>query len=291
MNYEPRTTQYEIRTMQIAMIQDKIVPLDKLEPVYLDRGLFFGDGVYEVLRSYNGKIFALEEHLQRFANSLAGIGIAGVDIDQIRSRVRKAFESAGIANARIYFHITRGSGPRDHIGEANLKPNFFLAVTELGDATQAKTKGIAVSTHPDWRWKRCDIKSLNLLANVLARRDAAQKGCDEAILVDEAGFITEGSSSAFFAISGRTLQTTPLTANILPSITRKFVIKAAENIGLEAVEKSLTHQQASCSDELFIAVTTKDIVPVVKFDGKSVGDGTPGKYTKLLIQEFRKFTQ
>jgi D-alanine transaminase len=202
-----------------------------------------------------------------------------------------AFDAAGFPNAKIYFHITRGSGPRDHVGEADLKPNFFLTVTELGDDTQIKTKGIAVSTHPDWRWKRCDIKSLNLLANVLAHRDAARKGCDEAILVDEQGFITEGSSSAFFAIFGRTLQTAPLTANILPSITRKFVIKAAENIELEIIEKSLTPQQANRSDELFIAVTTKDIVPVVKFDGRSIGDGTPGKYTKSLIQEFRKFTQ
>lgn len=277
--------------MQIAMIQDKIVPLDKLEAVYLDRGIFFGDGVYEVLRSYNGKIFALEEHLQRFASSLAGVGIAGVDIGQIRSRVLMAFDAAAFPNAKIYFHITRGSGPRDHVGEADLRPNFFLTVTELGDDTQIKTKGIAVSTHPDWRWKRCDIKSLNLLANVLAHRDAARKGCEEAILVDEQGFITEGSSSAFFAVFGQTLQTAPLTANILPSITRKFVIKAAENIELEIVEKSLTPQQTSRSDELFIAVTTKDIVPVVKFNDKLIGDGTPGKYTKSLIREFRKFTQ
>jgi len=276
--------------MQLAMIQDKIVPLDELEPVYLDRGVFFGDGVYEVVRSYNGKIFAFEEHLQRFSNSLSGIGMTGVDINEVRLRVRKAFDEAGITNAKIYFHITRGCGPRDHIGEADLKPNFFLTISELGDDTEVKTKGIAVSTHPDWRWKRCDIKSLNLLANVLARRDAAAKGCDEAILVDESGFITEGSSSAFFAIIRRTLQTTPLTANVLPSITRKFVIRAAQNVGLAAVEKSLTPGQAGSADELFIGVTTRDIVPVVKFDGKSIGDGRPGKYTKLLIQEFRKFT-
>jgi D-alanine transaminase len=276
--------------MQIAMVQDRIVALEELEPVYLDRGLFFGDGVYEVVRSYNGKVFALDEHLQRFANSLAGIGITGVDIEQVRVRIQKAFDAAGIANARIYFHITRGSGPRDHIGEGGLKPNFFLTVSDLGDDSEIKVKGIAVSTHPDWRWKRCDIKSLNLLANVLARRDAAQKGCEEAILVDEDGFITEGSSSAFFAIFGKTLQTAPLTANILPSITRKFAIRAAQDIGLEVVEKSLTSEHANGADELFIAVTTKDIVPVVKFDGKQIGDGRPGKYTKLLIQKFRKFT-
>ena len=276
--------------MQIAMIQDKIVPIEGLEPVYLDRGIFFGDGVYEVVRSYDGKIFALEVHMQRFSNSLAGIGIAGVDIDLIRRRVWKAFDAAGFSNAKIYFHITRGSAPRSHAYDVNLKPNFFLTITESEDDSEAKTNGIAVSTHPDWRWKRCVIKSLNLLANVLARQEAANKGCDEAILVDEKGFITEGASSAFFAIFGRTLQTTALTVNILPSITRIFVIRAGKNVGLEIMEKSLTPQQANNADELFIASTTNDIIPVVRFDEKLIGDGEPGKYTKLLIQEFHSFT-
>ena len=276
--------------MKVAMIQDKIVPLDELEPFYLDRGIYFGDGVYEVVRSYNGRIFTLEEHLQRFANSLAGLKIEGVDIDRIRGRVQKAFEAAGISNAKIYFHITRGSALREHDWDANSEPNFFLTVTEAPDDKEEKSKGIAVSTHPDWRWKRCDIKSLNLLANVLARHDAAEKGCVEAIFVDEAGLITEGSHSAFFAIKGQTMQTAPLTANILPSITRIFAIEAGKNIGLEIIEKSLTPQQASDSDELFIAVTTKDIVPVVKFDDKVIRNSRPGKYTKLLIEEFRSFT-
>ncbi len=273
------------------MIQEKIVPLKQLEPAFLDRGIFFGDGVYEVIRSYNGKIFALDEHLQRFAGSLTAIGITDVDIEQIRCRIQQAFESAEISNAKIYFHITRGSATRNHTWEANLKPNFFLTVTELPDDIKEKSDGITVSTHPDWRWKRCDIKSLNLLPNVLARQDATQKGCAEAIFVDEAGLITEGAASAFFAIFKNALQTAPLTANILPSITRNYVIKAAKNIGLEVSEKSLTPHQASQADELFIAVTTKDIIPVVKFDGKTIGDGKPGKYTKQLMQEFHKFTK
>ncbi len=277
--------------MQLAIINDKIVAIEELEPVYLDRGTFFGDGVYEVVRSYDGKIFALEEHLQRFANSLSAIGIASVDIDQIRNRVQKAFDAAGISNAKIYFHITRGSGPRNHIFDASLKPNFFLTVTELPDDTEEKAKGIAVSTYPDLRWKRCDIKSLNLLANVLARINAAQKDCTEAIFVDEGGLITEGASSAFFAIFGVTLQTAPLTANILPSITRRCAIEVAKNIRLEVLEKSITPEQASDANELFIAVTTKDIVPVVKFDKKVIKNGRPGKYTKLLMQEFRSFTK
>jgi len=275
--------------MQLAMIDEAIRPFEELEPAYLDRGTFFGDGVYEVLRSYDGRIFALDEHLRRFAGSLAAIGITGVDMDLIRSRVLKAFETAGIANAKIYFHVTRGSAPRSHLPQANLQPNFFLTITELQDSPASKANGIAVSTHPDWRWKRCDIKSLNLLPNVLARSDAAKKGCAEAIFVDDAGLITEGAGSAFFAITGQTLQTAPLTANILPSITRDFVVKAAEKVGMRVVEKSLTPQQASAADELFIAVTTQDIMPVVKFDGKVIADGKPGKYVKLLIRQFRTF--
>ena len=276
--------------MQIAMVDDKIAPLTELAPAHLDRGIFFGDGVYEVVRSYDGRIFALEEHLSRFAASLASIGIHGVDIDLIRSRVDKAFAAAGIDNAKMYFHITRGSALRNHVADANLKPNFFLMVTELADDAEAKANGIAVSTHPDWRWKRCDIKSLNLLPNVLARQDAARKGCAEAIFVDEAGLITEGAGSAFFAISERTLQTAPLTANILPSITRGFVIKAAEDVGLKVSERSITPEQAATADELFIAVTTQDIVPAVRFDDKVIADGKPGEHTKHLIEGFRSFT-
>jgi D-alanine transaminase len=276
--------------LKLAMVNDRITPLENLDPIYFDRGIYFGDGVYEVLRSYDGKIFALEEHLQRFATSLAAIRINSVDLGQVRDRVERAFVTAGLSNARIYFHVTRGSAPRSHVWEADLEPNFFLTVGELPDATEEKARGIAVSTHPDWRWKRCDIKSLNLLANVLARQDAVDKGCDEAILVNEAGCITEGSGSAFFAIVGQTLQTAPLTANILPSITRQYVVKAANNVGLAVKEDCLTPQQAISADEQFIAVTTKDIVPVVRFDGTVIGTGSPGSETKALMTEFLRFT-
>ena len=275
--------------MQVAMINDKILPIEKLDPVYLDRGTFFGDGVYEVIRSYDGKLFALDEHIERFANSLAAISIVGVDIGQVRSRVVEAFETAGIADAKIYFHITRGSEMRSHVAHKGIKPNFFLTLTNLEYDLKAKADGICVSTHPDWRWTRCDIKSLNLLANILAREDAAKKGCSEAILVDSNGLVTEGAGSAFFAIIGESLRTAPLTANILPSVTRKFVLLAATNAGLSIVEQSLTTEETIGADELFTAVTTQDIVPVVKFDNNVIGDGKPGKYTKRLIEEFRSF--
>ncbi|MBN2271103.1 MAG: aminotransferase class IV [Sedimentisphaerales bacterium] len=275
--------------MQIGMIEDRIVRLEELSASYLDRGIYFGDGIYEVMRSYGGKIFAIEEHLERFANGLSAIGIDGVERSEVRRRVEKAFEAAGIENARIYFHITRGSEVRSHLPRAELKPNFFLTVTELGDES-LRPNGIAVSVYPDIRWKRCDIKSLNLLANVLARIDAEKKGCEEAILVDDNGFITEGAGSSFFAVVRGLLRTARLSANILPSVTRGYVLKAARKSGIETVEQSLKVQEARTADELFIAVTTKDIVPVVRFDDTAIGNGRPGKYTTQLIQEFKAFT-
>jgi len=276
--------------MKLAMIGDKLVPMETVDPAHLDRGTYFGDGVYEVLRSYNGKLFALEEHMARFAASMAAIRITGIEIGVVRERVLAAFKAGGMANAKIYFHVTRGSAPRNHTWAKDIVPNFFLTISEAPDSSKEKARGISVCTHPDLRWKRCDIKSLNLLPNILARQDAADRGCDEAILVDDAGLITEGAGSAFFAIIGGALCTAPLAANILPSITRHFIVKAATNIGMPIRELCVTPAQAAHADELFIAVTTKDIVPIVKFDGTPVGQGVPGPRVKALMTEFQKFT-
>ncbi|MCD6175375.1 MAG: aminotransferase class IV [Planctomycetes bacterium] len=275
--------------MDIAMINDQILPVADLPGAYLDRGLYFGDGVYEVVRSYDGRLFALDEHLARFDRSLREIQIAGVDIESVKQKVLSAVDAGGYANAKIYFHITRGSGMRDHLPARDMAPNFLLTVSELHDDPDAKQTGIAVVTHPDWRWKRCDIKSLNLLANVLARIEAQKKGADEAILVGDDGVITEGAMSAFFAIDGKekTVITRPLGHEILPSITRSMVMQVARNAGLSVVEKALTPTQAAQCDELFIAVTTKDIVPVAEFDGIKIGNGQCGEWTARLMAEFR----
>ena len=279
--------------MEIAMIQGKIVPLDQVSPSWLDRGTYFGDGVYEVIRSYDGKLFVLDDHLARLKRSLEAIEIRSVNIDQVRRRVKTAYKTANIANAKVYLHITRGAEIRDHTDGNDLKPNFFLTVTDLPDCSDQKANGISVCTYPDIRWKRCDIKSLNLLPNVLAKREAAAQDCDEAIFIDDNGDITEGAGSAFFMVltQDKKLLTHPLGTQILDSITRKVVIEIAPKAGLAVLEKKITPWQADWADELFIAVTTKDIVPVTHFDGEVIGDGKPGKYTKLLIAEFQKEVQ
>ena len=276
--------------MEIAMIQGHILPISQVDPCWLDRGTYFGDGVYEVIRSYEGKFFALDDHLNRLQRSLAAIDITGVNIDQVRRRVKTAYKSANIANAKVYLHITRGFEIRNHAGDDEIKPNFFLTVTQLDDFSDQKTRGVAVCSYPDTRWKRCDIKSLNLLPNVLAKRAAAGRGCEEAIFIDDNGDITEGAGSAFFAVLAgeKKLVTRPLGPQILDSITRKVVIEIAPRVGLEVLEKAITPTQASLADELFIAVTTRDIVPVTHFDDEQIADGKPGKFTTLLIEEFQK---
>lgn len=275
--------------MELALINDTMCPLNEVPAALFDRGLYFGDGVYEVIRSYDGRLFAFEEHMARFERSLKEIYIENVDIQEVRRKVEDAFEKAGYKNAKIYFHITRGSERRDHLPSEGLRPNFFLTVQPLGDASRVKEQGIKVSTFPDWRWKRCDIKSLNLLPNVLARIDAWKKGCSEAILVDDSGTITEGAGSAFFAIDGKekTLYTRPLGHEILPSVTRSMIMKIARNAGLNIAEERLTPAEAGRMDELFIAVTTKDVVPVVEFNAQPVGSGRPGECTKRLMEEFK----
>jgi D-alanine transaminase len=279
--------------MDVAMIDDRMLPIVELDKAHLDRGLYFGDGVYEVLRSYDGRLFALDEHLARFERSLKEIMIFDIDIADVRCKVEACFSECGHANAKLYFHITRGSEPRNHLPKIGLKPNFFLTAEALVEDTKAKTQGVSVWTHPDWRWKRCDIKSLNLLPNVMARIAVHPKGASEAILVNDVDEITEGAGSAFFAIDGKekALITRPLGPEILPSITRAMVAKVAHNAGLTMTERTLSPTQAAGCDELFLAVTTKDIVPITLFDGKPVGDGKVGPLCRKLIAEFAAFAR
>ena len=279
--------------MDMAMIDGRMLPISDLDKAYLDRGLYFGDGVYEVLRSYDGRLFSLDEHLARFERSLKEILIFDVDIVKIRHKVETAYRESGYATAKLYFHVTRGSEPRNHLPGKGLQTNFFLTVESLNEDTKAKTHGVSVWTHPDWRWKRCDIKSLNLLPNVMAKMAVHSKGASEAILVNDANEITEGAGSAFFAIDGKekVLITRPLGPEILPSITRSIVSKVAKNTGLTVVERVQSPMQAAACAELFLAVTTKDIVPITLFDGKPVGDGKVGPLCKKLIDEFAAYAR
>lgn len=272
--------------MQLAMLDENIVPYDRLDPIYLDHGTFFGYGVYEVMRSYSGRIFALDDHLARLEYSLSQSRLEGPGIEAVRQRILRAFDEASIADAKIYLQITRGCGTRSHLSVNSMKNRFFMTITELPDASEQKKNGIKVITTKDIRWKRCDIKSLNLMANVMATEDAERQGCKEALFVNENGDITEGASSAFFVIKDGKLYTSGTESNILPSVTRKHVLKIAELLKIPVM---LEHPRPDGLDkwnEAFIAVTTRDIVGVVECDKKPVCEGKVGKITRQIENKF-----
>ncbi len=268
--------------MELAMVNDLIVPIEEARISAHDRGLYFGDGVYEVIASRGGKLFALERHLQRLEYSLREMQmLAKVDMAQIRQRVEKAFGEAEISDAKVYFHVTRGRALRSHEYTEDWQPNFLLTVQKLHRSESALAK---VITHPDWRWKRCDIKSLNLLANILAKNAARQAGAAEAILVDENGMVTEGSSTSVFLIEGRTLRTAPLGANLLAGITRALLLEWAGDFGLEVREESIPVSETLQGDELFLTGTTTGVKAISHLDGKTIADGKAGAYTEQFRQ-------
>lgn len=279
-----------LAAMEIAMIQDKIVPIDQAKVSAHDRGLFFGDGVYEAIRSYNGRLWMLPQHMERMARSLAAIQIQGLSLDQIQQRVLRAFKHAQIPEAIVYFHITRGQALRAHVNRQNLQPQFFLTVRVASDNSQYALDGIAAISTADLRWRRCDIKSLNLLPNVLARMKAAQSGAQEAVLVDQAGRITEAAVSSVFAVVKNTLLTHPLNHRILPGITRQVVIFIAGQLGLEVSPQPFTVEQAYQGNELIVCGTGDGIRPVIKLDGRTIGTGRPGPVTEKIIRQFDQLT-
>lgn len=275
--------------MQLAILNGQINQYDKLDRAWLNYGTFFGDGVYEVIRSYNGKIFALDEHLERLQSSMEKIGLSGIDIASVKNDILKGFDDANIANAKVYVQITRGCADRNHFLPDKINPDCLITITELPDFSDQKQNGIKAITYPDIRWKRCDIKSLNLLANVMATREAQKQGCKEAVFVDDNGLITECASAAFFAVINGKIHTAPLTANILPSITRKYILKACQNIGIEALETQITKDQAYNAEELFIGVSTRDIAGIIELDKKTISAGKPGPITTKLNEHFKTY--
>ena len=228
--------------------------------------------------------------MERMVRSLAAIKIQGLSLDQIQQRVLRAFEHAQIPDAIVYFHITRGQALRAHVNRQNLQPQFFLTVRAAPDNSQYALDGIAAISTADLRWRRCDIKSLNLLPNVLARMKAAESDAQEALLVDQAGRITEAAVSSVFAVVKDTLLTHPLNHCILPSITRQVVIFIAGQLGLQVFPQPFTLEQAYHADELIVCGTGDGIRPVVKLDGRTIGTGRPGPISERIIRQFDQLT-
>jgi D-alanine transaminase len=249
----------------------------------LDRGYLFGDGIYEVLRVYRGKPWLEEDHFARFARSLEAIRIHGVDLDRFRQQMMETIVAGGFREAIVYMQVTRGVALRAHAFPANVKPTELLWVQEIGDPySRLRETGMNVSLQPDLRWKRCDIKSLNLLGNVLANQAAKEASAAEAILYLPDGTITEASHSSFFGVVNGVIRTTVLNPGILPGVTRKLTLELAQRIGVPIEERSLHRDDLGRVDELFLTGTSLEVCPVIAVDGKPIAAGKPGPITRRL---------
>jgi D-alanine transaminase len=259
-----------------------------------DRGFIFGDGVYEVWRVINGKLFETDRHLARLAFGLGELRIDSPDI--LRAEVllevaARVLSENGLleGEASLYLEVTRGAAPRAHaFPPAGTEPTVFVMANRLKPADELRERGAAAITTPDLRWLRCDIKTIQLLPNVLAKQTAFERGATEAIMIRD-GVVTEGSHANVFGVVNGVLRTHPLSNLILPGITRAVLLELARSLDMEVREDALAERELFEADELFIAGTTTDVMPIVRVNDRPIGAGVPGETTKRLSREYRAF--
>jgi D-alanine transaminase len=271
----------------VAFINGAFVPLAEAKVSIEDRGFQFGDGVYEVIRTYKGRPFSLDAHLARLDRSAAAL-----ELTQPYSRaewtrhVLEGVKRAAYPEAKIYIQITRGVAPRDHAYSDDATPTAVMTVREFHPLDRSvQATGVEAMTTEDIRWGRCDIKSVNLLANVLARQQVKQARVFEAILVNE-GLVTEGAVSNVMVVQGGTVVTAPEGPRILSGVTRAVVLDLALKGGLPIQERFVSQADLYQADEVFLTGTTVEVLAVIRIDGKIIGDGRPGPITQRLAASF-----
>ncbi len=265
-------------------------PEDARVPIW-DRGFLFGDAVYEVCRIYRGRCWLEAEHWARLERSLGEIRIQGVDLGALRSRVDDAIRRSGIEEGMAYIHITRGVALRKHVFPHPAVPPTELIVIlpyDDGPTAQRREVGVGVITRPDERWGRCDIKSTNLLANVLACQDAVETGALEAVLIDGEGFVTEATHSSLLWVRDGVIEGSPEGEEILPGTTRQMILRLVAQEGLVFCEARISREELMGIDEMMLSGTTLEVMPVVRVDNRTIGDGMPGPLTRQLQAAFRR---
>lgn len=258
-----------------------------------DRGFIFGDGIYEVIRCIEGKPFRADDHLSRLDKGLSGLNI------ELDAQERENLLGIGLellernelteGEASIYLQVTRGTAwPRTHtFPRPSVSPTVYLAAAPFSPHTKLHETGVPVVTMADIRWSRCDLKTVNLLPNTLARERARAKGVDSAILIRD-GVVTESPNANIFGVVDGTLRTFPECNYILSGITRKVVLEIAEEIDLPVVFNPIKQEELDQIGELFFSGTTTDIQPVTEIDGSPVGDGKPGPVVRKIQEAYRE---
>lgn len=280
----------------IAYVNGVFTPLEEAKVHIEDRGFQFADGVYEVVACYNGRFFELDAHLKRLARSCKAIDLPlPAPLARLKAIVAETYKRNAIADAIVYIQITRGIAPRMHVPTAEIVPTMIVTVRPLPAVEEEKLLfGVAAITLGDIRWRRCDIKSIALLASVMGKHEAVRQGAAEGIWLDEDGRVLEGCSTNIFAVIDGVLVTHPLGERILGGITRDLLLRLAREDGMRVCERPWRLDEAGLN-ECMLSSTTNGVISVVKVDGKEIGDGMPGpvagRLRKLLLARIKADTE
>jgi len=254
-----------------------------------DRGFLFADGVYEVLYSYGGMLLREDLHWRRLKRSLHEIRIKGLGDVDFGAICRQLLERNNLVDkhAIIYLQLTRGAAPRAHAFPKDVEPTVYAVARSYDPPTELQASGCRTVTVPDERWLRCDIKSVSLLPNILAKEAAVDARAFEAVLVRD-GNITECSSAAFGAVYENEFVTAPLSNLILPSVTRELTLELCGNLGIKVSQHAVPAEIVDSLQEAVLMSTTAEIMPITQIDGHIIGDGQPGPVTRRLQEAYRQ---
>ena len=256
-----------------------------------DRGYLFADAVYEVWSVFDGRLADLQGHLDRLERSLSELQIAmPMPRESLLVVLNEVIRRNRIREGMVYLQVSRGVAPRDHVFPGpDVKPAIVITAKPVDrDAAARKAEaGVKAITVPDIRWGRCDIKTVGLLPNVLAKQKAKEQGAGEVIFVDRDGLVSEGGSTNVYIVGhDNVIRTRPLTANILPGVTRLNLLKVAEQEGLTIVEEAFSVDQLKAAREVFVTAATSLVLPVVAVDGVTIGNGAPGLVAGSLRESY-----
>jgi D-alanine transaminase len=276
---------------RIAYINGRYVPQSRAQVRVEDRGYLFSDGVYDVIPVHRGHLAFADRHLDRLDRSLAELQIARpMSRAALMLVAHEVIHRNHINNGGVYIQVTRGVAPRDHKFPKGIKPALLVMARKWKPPVpELLAKGAAVITVPDQRWARRDIKCISLIANVLAKQAAAEQGAYEAWMIDDAGMVTEGSStSAWIATANGELVTRPNGIEILPGVTRSVVTDIARELGMTLQLRPFSRDEAYAAREAFLTSISNFVLPITRIDSRPVGEGKPGPITARLREAYLK---
>jgi D-alanine transaminase len=276
--------------LPLVYLNGEFLPPERAMVSAFDRGFIFGDGVYEVIPVFGRRLFRLPHHLSRLDASLKEIRLPNpLSYVQWQDIFNRLIQANGHADQSVYLQVTRGVAPRDHAFPPKTTPTVFAYAQPLKYSPAADIEnGVAAITASDLRWSRCDIKAIALLANALLRQEAIDQGTAEAILLRE-GFVTEGAASNIFIVKNGELLTPPKGPFILPGITRDLVLELARTNRIPCAERVISEAELFAADEVWLTSSTKEILPITRLNGRTVGSGKPGALHARLLALYRDY--